>query len=74
MIAGSMLAFAAFMMVVAWLTPKLNGAFEAFGAVAYVGYLAVAIWGSVEIFGGLICNAVLEFGPWGYPEVYLSKH
>ena len=54
MIAGSVLAFAAFMMVVAWLTPKLNGAFEAFGAVAYVGYLAVAIWGSVEIFGGLI--------------------
>ena len=54
MIAGSVLAFAAFMMVAAWLTPKLNGVFEGCGAVGYVGYFAVAIWGSVEIFGGLI--------------------
>ena len=54
MIAGSVLAFAALMMVVAWLTPKLNFVFEACGAVAYVSFIAVAIWGSVEIFGGLI--------------------
>ena len=54
MIAGSVLAFAALMMVVAWLTPKLNLVFEACGAVAYVSFIAVAIWGSVEIFGGLI--------------------
>ena len=54
MIAGSVLAFGALMMVVAWLTPKLNGVFEGFAAVAYVGYLAVALWGSVEIFGGLL--------------------
>ena len=51
MVAGSVLAFAAFMMVVAWLTPKLNGVFEGCDA---VGYFAVAIWGSVEIFGGSI--------------------
>ena len=56
MIAGSVLALAALTMVLAWLTPKLNGAFEALGAVAYVGYFAVAIWGSVEIFGGWICK------------------
>ena len=56
MIAGSVLALAALTMVLAWLTPRLNGAFEALGAVAYVGYFAVAIWGSVEIFGGWICK------------------
>ena len=51
MIGGSVGLVVSLSYILAWLSPRANGAFEGLGTFFFLVYVIVAIWGSVEIFG-----------------------